>query len=361
MKVVIEECESYSDVDLALENGLKKLGGIGAFVKEGEKVLIKPNLLSARNPEEAVTTHPEVIRAVIKQVKKLTDDITIADSPGFVGDIRGWDRVIEKTGVRLLAEEESVKIESLKTPKEVEIKEWIVARKFIVSEEIFRYDKVINIAKLKTHSLTVYTGAVKNMFGIIPGKIKSGMHTKFQDPITFSKMLLDLYTLKKAELNIIDGIYGMEGQGPSAGDKKHFRILGISDDALALDYVITKGLKLDAPLIMIAEERCMIKDLQVFGEVKGSIKKPSSGILENVVLPLAGNLRRKFTSKPVLIEEKCTKCESCFKICPVFAIKMAPYPNFDYKKCIRCYCCHEICPEKAIYLKKSLAQKILRK
>ncbi len=361
MKVVIEECKSYSDVDIALESGLKKLGGIGEFVKEGEKVLLKPNLLSARNPEEAVTTHPEVIRAVIKQVKKVTQDITIADSPGFIGDIRGWDKVIEKTGIKALAEEESVKVESLKTPKEVENKEGVVARKFIISEEIFKYDKVINIAKLKTHSLTVYTGAVKNMFGIIPGKLKSGMHTKFQDPTTFSKMLLDLYALKKAELNIIDGIYGMEGQGPSAGEKRHFGILGISDDALALDYVITKGLKLDVPLIKIAEERGMIKNLEVFGEFNDEIKKPSSGVLESVVFPLAGNLRRKFSSKPVLTEEKCTKCESCFKICPVFAIKMAPYPKFDYKTCIRCYCCHEICPEKAIYLKKSLAQKILRK
>ncbi|MFH1210786.1 MAG: DUF362 domain-containing protein [archaeon] len=361
MKVVIQKCESYEDAERAVEEGLEKLGGIEAFIKKGDKVLIKPNLLGARKPEDCVTTHPEVVRAVIRQIKKITDEITIGDSPGFVGNVRGWETVIEKTGMKKIAEEENVKLEALKTPKEVESKEWIITKKLMIAEETMKYDKIVNVAKLKTHSLTVYTGCVKNMFGIIPGRLKSGMHTKFQDPYNFSKMLLDLYMVRKPDLNIIDGVYGMEGDGPASGDVRHFGIIGLSQDALELDYAITKDTKLEIPMIRIAEERKMIMKVEVEGEFKTEIKKPSTGILTSYVLPIAGNVRNKLTSKPALTQERCTKCESCYKICPVKAISMNPYPEFDYSKCIRCYCCHEICPEKAIYLKKSIVQKLLRR
>jgi uncharacterized protein (DUF362 family) len=361
MKVVIQKCESYNETEKALDQGLKKLGGIEAFIKKGEKVLIKPNLLGPRKPEDCVTTHPEVVRAVIKQVRKVTHQITIGESPGFVGGLQGWEKLIEKTGMKKIAEEENVKLIRLETPKEIEHKEGMIAKKFIMAQEVFEYDKIISVSKLKTHSLTVYTGAVKNMFGIIPGRIKSGMHVKFQDAANFSKMLLDLYNTKKADLNIIDGIEGMEGQGPSAGDVKHFGVIGISQDALSLDYVITKGLDIEVPMIRIAQEKGMIREVETEGEIIGTIKKPKASIIESVAWPIAGNVRRKISSKPALIQEKCTKCASCYNICPVKAIKMNPYPDFDYDICIRCYCCHEICPERAIYLKKSIAQKILRR
>ncbi len=361
MKVVIEKCDSYEEVEKALEEGMKKLGGMETFIKKGEKVAIKPNLLQAKEPEHAVTTHPEVVRAVIKQVKKITREISIAESPGIVGSIQGWERLIETTGMKKIAEEEGVKIVMLKTPKKMQNPNGTLAKEFSISEEILEYDKIINIAKLKTHSLTVYTGAVKNMFGIIPGKLKSGMHVKHPTPENFSRMLLDLYKLKKAELNIIDGVEGMEGQGPAAGEKKHFGILGISEDGLALDYVITKGLKLEVPMIKIAEKRNMIKEIQVEGEINGNMESPRTSIVQSMALPLAATIIKRVSSRPALIKERCTKCASCFKICSAEAIKMSPYPEFDYSKCIRCYCCHEVCPEKAIYLKKSLAQKILRR
>ncbi|MFH1331750.1 MAG: DUF362 domain-containing protein [archaeon] len=361
MKVVVEKCNSYEEAEKAVEEGLKKLGGIERFVKKGEKVLIKPNLLGARKPEEAVTTHPEVVRAVIKQAKKVTSEIAIGDSPGYVGNLKGWNAVIEKTGMKKVAEEEKVKLQPLDTPKEVRNENGMIAKKFMIAEEIAKYDKIISVSKLKTHSLTIFTGAVKNMFGIIPGRLKSGMHMRYESTENFSKMLLDLYTLKKADLNIMDGIVGMEGQGPNAGDLKNFGIIAMSEDALALDYAITKGLKLEVPMIRIAQQRNMIKEVEIEGGLSGEIKRPGTSIAESIIMPLAGSLRRKLTSRPALIKEKCTKCVSCYNTCPAKAIEMKPYPEFDYSKCIRCYCCHEVCPEKAIYLKKSLAQKILRR
>jgi len=361
MKVLIEKCQSYEEAEKAVDIGMKKLGGIESFVKKGENVAIKANLLQARNPEEAITTHPEVVRAVIKQLKKVTDKITIIDSPGIAGSVQGWKNIVEKTGMKKLAEEEGVKIAMPKKPKEVENKEGMIVKRFVIAEEVLSYDKIISVAKLKTHSLTVYTGAVKNMFGIIPGMVKAGMHMKHPSPENFSKMLLDLYTLKKADLNIIDGVEGMEGQGPSAGEKKHFGIIGISEDALALDYVITKGLKMEVPMIKIAKEKNMIKEIELEGEIIGNVKAPESSLIERMIWPVAGRVRNKISSKPALTKERCTKCASCFKICPAGAIKMSPYPEFDYGKCIRCYCCHEICPERAIYLKKSFLQKIIRK
>lgn len=263
--------------------------------------------------------------------------------------------------MKKIAEEEGVKLVMLKTPKKMQNKEGTVVKEFSIAEEILQYDKIINIAKLKTHALTVYTGAVKNMFGIIPGKLKSGLHVKYPTPDNFSRMLLDLYKLKKAELNIIDGVEGMEGQGPAAGDKKQFGIIGISEDALALDYAITKGLKLEVPMIKIAKHKNMIKEVEVEGEIKGEMESPRANLLESIALPIAGKMIKSISSKPTLIKERCTKCASCFQICSAGAIKMNPYPEFDYGKCIRCYCCHEICPEKAIYLKKSVVQKILRR
>lgn len=359
MKVAIEKCERYEDAGKAVEEGLKKLGGIESFVKKGEKVLIKPNLLGPRKPEEAVTTHPEVVRALIKQLKKVTEDISIGESPGFVGGLQGWGRLLEKTGMKQIADEEKIKLVRFKTPKEVENRDGMVVKKFLIAEESLGYDKTISVAKLKTHCLTVYTGAVKNMFGIIPGNLKSSMHARFQSPENFSKMLLDLYMIRKAELNIIDGVEGMEGQGPNAGDKKNFGMIAISEDALALDYAITKGLKMEVPMIKIAEEKNMIGNIEVEGKVEGSIKMPRASLVESLAMPLAGRIRKQISSKPKVMKEKCTKCANCFGICPVGAISMKPYPEFDYDKCIRCYCCHEVCPEKAIFLKKSLAQKML--
>jgi uncharacterized protein (DUF362 family)/NAD-dependent dihydropyrimidine dehydrogenase PreA subunit len=360
MKVVIEKCDRYEDAEKAVEDALKKLGGIERFIKEGEKVAIKPNLLQARKPEDAVTTNPEVVRAVIKQVKKITTNITITESPGIVGSLQGWENLIEKTGMKKIAEEEGVKTAMLKTPKKIERK-GIVTNDLSIAEEIMGYDKVINVAKLKTHMLTVYTGCVKNMFGIIPGKIKSGMHVRFESPEKFSMMLLDLYMIKRAELNILDGIDGMEGDGPASGDKKHFGIIGISEDALALDYVVVNGLNMNVPMIKIAEKRKMIPEIELEGEIKGGIKNPGANMMERVLVSAVGSLRKKIASRPAVNKERCTKCANCYSICPVEAIKMNPHPEFDYEKCIRCYCCHEICPEKAVYLKKSLAQKILRR
>lgn len=361
MKVVIEKCLSYSEAEVAIANGLEKLGGIEKFISKGDKVVIKANLLQARSPEEAITTHPDVVRAVVRQLKKLTDHVAILDSPGIAGNVQGWQKIVDKTGMKKISEEEGVSLVMGGNHREIEYKEGIIAKKFVLADEVFQFDKIVNIAKLKTHSLTVYTGAVKNMFGLIPGRIKSKMHVHYQTPESFSKMLLDLYNVKKADLNIIDGVEGMEGQGPSAGDKRHFGVIGLSQDALALDYVIAKGLNLDVPMIKIAKERNMIVDVEVVGEFKSDIKPPKASIIETLVWPVAGNIRRKLSSKPALAQDKCTRCASCFKICPVDAIKMLPYPSFDYSKCIRCYCCHEICPEKAIFLKKSFAQKVLGK
>jgi uncharacterized protein (DUF362 family)/Pyruvate/2-oxoacid:ferredoxin oxidoreductase delta subunit len=354
------KCKSYSqnEVDLAVLKSINLIGGIKKYIKKGDKVLIKVNAVGSHSPDQAATTHPALVKAIIKLVKKQKAFTFIGDDPAGLAKIK---QVSKATGFEKISKETKTPIVEFINPVIYKDPKGKIIKQFKLSGKIKQFDVIINVPKLKTHLLTLYTGAIKNLYGFISGMEKAKYHYRFPDKYLFTDLLLDLYLLLKPQLTIMDAITCMEGNGPVGGDKVNFGLILASNDSLALDTVALNFIKLynQAPLIKVAKKRKFpqsnLKNIQFYGIKKyKKFKKPRShyfGIL-GIFLTKFRNL---ISAKPYVNERLCISCGTCANFCPAKAIKIKnKLPNFDYKKCIRCYCCNEICPQRAIYLKKPL-------
>jgi len=362
MKVSVAACNKYSEVLGAMRKCLKPLGGMRNTVKKGDKVLLKINQLIAKSSDHAVTTHPEFVRACIQLVKEAGGRPYVGDSPAF----QSIKTVATKSGIADICSKEKIPLVELKTAKTVKIKGRIV-RSVKLAKELDRFDKIINLPKLKTHQLAGFTGAVKNLYGCVPGKVKSMYHLRFQHVEQFSQLLLDIYDTVRPDLNIMDGIIGMEGQGPGAGDPRKVGVVIASTNPMALDTVAIDivGIKpKEVPTIWYSRKEkkaeSILKNIDVIGNyvrIK-NFKRPRT-VWRIIPLYVPDIIKFVFTEKPFVNSRKCISCRACGEVCPAGAISFpAKIPVFDYKKCIRCFCCHEVCPKKAIVLKGGLFAKL---
>ncbi|MBI5699042.1 DUF362 domain-containing protein [Candidatus Saganbacteria bacterium] len=299
-------------------------------IKPGQKVLLKPNLLGPFTAESAAVTHPEVIRAVIRLVRKAGGIPAVGDSPG-IGSVHRFAGI---SGVQKMLDEEKVQLLDLKTPIEVDHPKGKRFKKFTLARELYDFDILINLPKFKTHQLTGVTGAVKNLFGCVPGIVKSRYHFKIQKLAEFVEMLNDLADLIDPQLTIMDAVWAMDGAGPTAGKPYHLKTLGIGADCRALDREMLK----------------LIEGLKDFKKVE----KPRDNMY-HLPIPFLEKVLKKYTSEwPVIDRSSCTSCNSCVAVCAAKALKKSAItPVFDYDKCIRCYCCQEFCPEHAVKIKKN--------
>lgn len=346
--VSIAKCDSYDigEVQDAVSSCLGYLGGIYSLIKPGDRVLIKPNILLSKAPEEAITTHPAVIEAIITAVKSAGAVPQVGDSPGgLVGNVTDhW----EVTGIEEVCKRLGVEIVNFEAGGIYE-KE-INGNHYHIAKPVLDADFIINVPKIKSHSLTMLTCAIKNMYGAVPGLTKADYHRRAPEPLEFAKIVVDLFALTKPGLNIVDGIVGMEGIGASSGDPKELGLILASTDAVALDSLICHILGEDPfmPINRNAWERGLgevnIDKIEILGYQPGKIdfKWPSIRILPLDKIP---------NYKPVIDPEICSHCGSCINSCPTDALSATgDVPVFDYDKCITCMCCSEMCPEKAIKL-----------
>ncbi|MBI5235153.1 MAG: DUF362 domain-containing protein [Deltaproteobacteria bacterium] len=361
-KVSITRCPDYEKAALkrTLEEAVGLLGGIRSFVKPGEKILIKPNLLAAKEAGSAVTTHPAVIAAVIDMVKAAGAEPFVGDSPA----LGSAAKVAERCGIMRVCLEANAPIVDLKTPVVVDNPAGHRFKRLEVSKETLNADGIINVGKLKTHVQTYLTLGVKNTFGCVPGKLKAQWHLSAGiDTAAFADMLLDLHLFLAPRLNIIDGITAMEGNGPSAGAPRQIGLLFASPDAVAMDTAITLALGArpkDVPILEAARRRGIeqVKDdgFDVCGvplheaRVKGFKFPPLVSVNFGASLPyfIDKRLRRALTSRPRVDHKKCTLCGVCVDVCPPSIMDKSTKLSIDYDRCIRCYCCGEICPRGAI-------------
>lgn len=351
-KVSIVQCNSY-DKKKVYKAVKKAISDIGFDIKPGLKVLIKPNVLSKYKPEEGVTTNPAVIDAVCKILKEKKCSIIIAESSGFYSTIKNF----EVSGIAPVARKYNAKLVSL-SHENIIIKKMNskVLKKTKISQALFDADLIINMPKMKTHMLTKYTGAVKNLLGCIPGGIKQDYHVIAPNEKKFCQLLVDIYSLVMPRLTIMDGIIGMEGNGPSSGILKKANLILAGDDCAAVDYIAGKIIGVEGKVYTTkyAAERGYFapEDVKVYGKIK-KLKFKIPGAASSNLPPIVRELFFKYTTPdPVLTKEKCVKCGTCMKVCHSKAIKLKPYPVFNRRKCIHCYCCHELCPEEAIDLEK---------
>jgi len=338
VKVSIVKCEDYPKVKNAIKQSLDLIGGLEKIIKPNDRVLLKVNLLMAKKAEYAVTTHPSVVKAVIQLVKEKKGIVFVGDSAGGAGLT---DKAFEVSGIKKVVEEENVELLNFETTGTYNVKGLNIAKPLLDS------NVVISLPKLKTHTFTFFTGAVKNFFGGIPGKQKSELHSKYPKLEDFSNMLLDIYYAVKPKLGIMDGILGMEGDGPSNGKVVKSNVILSSFDCVSLDYVSSALIgynPMGIATTRLGVERKLgeTEKIEIAGEkienVSVDFKKPvSEDAKENVI--------------PIVDSDKCKKCLTCISICPVNAINIINDDiTFNRMKCILCYCCSELCPEGAIGL-----------
>lgn len=375
-KVALIRCESYEygAVRSAVQRGIDLVGGADKFARQGEKILLKANLLIGDAPEKCVTTHPSVLRAVAEILKATGAGISYGDSP-IMGTARAASR---KIGMDAAAEAAGIELKEFQPGREVHFPEGLQNKRFTIANAVLESDGVISLPKLKTHGMQKFTGCVKNQFGCVPGLLKGEFHVRIADALLFARMLVDLDRLVHPRLYIMDGIVAMEGNGPRGGTPKKMNVLLFSEDPIAADATACRLIDLDPLLVpTIAFGHAAgrgtheQKNIELLGDDFDSFRCRDFVVDRTAIKPYKekGTLRfvgNRLVPKPVIIKEKCVRCGLCVAVCPAKP-KAVGWPDgdtsrppvHDYRTCIRCYCCQELCPEKAIELRKPLLRRVL--
>lgn len=379
-KVVLKYCPEYtSGVEEFLRSGLQELGGMEAFVKPGQKVFLKVNLLMKKRPEEAVTTHPSVVEAVVRLVQEAGGIPIIGDSPGGPYTVGALQGIYARCGLKEVAEQTGAELNFDVGQEVVTHPDGKLVKSLTITKSVWDADVIISLSKLKTHAMMTFTGAVKNLFGVIPGLLKAEYHFKMPEVMQFADLLVDIATWVKPAVSIMDGIVGMEGDGPSAGQPRAVGALLMSENPFALDVAATHliGLKPEnVPTIMAARERgfvSRIEEVSLVGEPRSLWRIQSFVVPKSMSLnfidrvPLPSGARRfilnQVRPKPLFNHDQCVGCADCVKNCPPQALRLNDQkrPEIDIEACIRCFCCQELCPHQAVVISKpGLARRLFK-
>ena len=376
--VALVRCQDYipEQVDTAVHKGLELLGGAGRFAAAGEKILLKPNILEGADPSNCISPHPLVFAAIAREFQSTGAQLRFGDSPG-VGSPEG---AVRRSGHLAVAQALGIELADFNTAREVPFPDGHLINKFEIAEGVMSSDGLVSISKLKTHALTRITGAIKNQFGCIPGVRKAEYHSVMPNASLFSQMLVDLNLLLKPRLFIMDGIIGMEGNGPRNGTPCPMHVLLFSTDPVALDATVCRLIDLDPSMVepLVHGEAFGLGsayDIQYVGDPLESFVQPDFQVNRSHVPTttdrsfLSTSFMRRFTSpRPVIDPTLCIRCGQCVKICPAKPKALSwrsneriDIPVYDYAKCIRCYCCQETCPAKAISVEIPLLGKLVRR
>lgn len=383
-QVYAASCPDYGQAEEAIRALVEQMGGMGRFVRPGERIVLKANLLRAAPPESAICTHPAVVEAVSKLVKEAGGTPVICDSPGGALHKEAVLRSLyEKTGMAAAAAAAGAELAMDSSTRTVSLPEGKVLRQAEIITPVAEADGVIDLCKMKTHVLMSMTGAVKNLFGVIPGLSKVGYHATHPDHATFADVLLDLTGYVKPRLSLMDGILAMEGDGPgSSGTPRQAGLLLAAANPLALDTAAGAIMNLprqDNPVLLAAERRgltpCRMEDVELIGgtveelrmadyKFPASTKSNLMDFLGPLARPAERLCKKALSQTPRIDGAKCVGCGICAKSCPGQAIAMtAPgkKARISQKACIHCYCCHELCPQKAVELHQSWLGRLLTK
>ncbi|MFQ5680475.1 MAG: DUF362 domain-containing protein [Candidatus Omnitrophota bacterium] len=366
-RVAVTKCLDYSieETTQRLRQALDRLGGMASFVNRGDKVLLKPNLLMAVEPERAITTHPELLRATILLLREAgVEKIYIGDCPSNWGKPERIREVYQRTGINKVAQEENVEL--------VELRSGSLRNGLPLATFLDYVDKVISLPKFKTHELMVMTGAVKNLFGLIPGLYKTEMHKRYFPADRFAVRLVDIYQAVRPCLNIVDAIEGLEGDGPGRkGAPRHIGLIIAGENAAAVDMIIARIMGLgpqEVPTIKECIRRGLPplrrEDIDVLGEDVGDVacaafKLPQPSMIYRIPRSLFDILHRGISYWPQVNQGICNGCRRCREICPAKVITVEKKARINLKGCIKCFCCSEVCPRGAIATKKSLLARLL--
>lgn len=340
-------------------------------IRRSDTVLLKPNLLGGYAPEKGVTTHPVIVAAVAGLLADAGVSLQLGDSPGVrakLGEIlekTGLSGVVAEFGIEVI-EFEKTGVRAFTAPG---------GRVYHPTAAVFEADAVINLAKMKTHVLTLYTGAVKNLFGCIPGFAKQDLHRESPDPESFSAHLRDIYRIiePRVALHVMDGIIGMDRLGPGAGRAQRFGLLFAAKNGVALDFSASAAYGFDPASLHHLHDLDVspvevdpgpggkfedfrlrdvdIRDLLLYHRVAA-----------NIPTFLKKLYKRTIWTRPVVKTSGCTACGVCMEACPVSTIDLVAGRAFiDQNGCIKCLCCYELCPEGTIAFEHSAVKRCGKK
>ncbi|MHB1318284.1 MAG: DUF362 domain-containing protein [Anaerolineae bacterium] len=402
-QVVLAACADYDPqtVYAAVKRSIDLLGGIESFVKPGARVLLKPNLVRSMSPERAATTHPAVVAAVARLVVEAGGQPLIADSPGGPYTAGTLKSTYRRTGMEAAAEASGATLNYDTGGTQVSNPGGKVLHRLDLIQPLLEVDAVINLPKLKTHNLTVLSMSVKNLFGVVPGSLKIGYHSKLVDRQLFCEGLLDLMLFVKPVLTVMDAVVGMEGEGPTGGEPRQIGAIVAGRDPLAIDTVgaalvgvdplsvattrlavgrgLTTGKVQDVTLLGDSLDALLVRDFRQGIDAPldpGLIPGPLRFLVRVATPPTTndqpdtrsarafralaqGWIWKQLVARP-RATERCIACGFCAKHCPVNAIEIVNgRARMDGSVCIRCYCCHELCPHDAIELYKPLLGRLV--
>lgn len=377
--VYILPCPDYAAAPEKLSELLRLMGGMERFVKPGERIFLKANLLNPSPPESAVCTHPAVAAGTAALVEGAGASPLLGDSPG--AGYHYGEGILRRLYAVSGMEGAGVALNFDASWREVSNPSGRVLKRMEIISPALDCAGIIDLCKLKTHMFMGMTGAVKNLFGLIPGRSKVGFHATMPDQRAFAHMLLDLACFAAPRLCIMDAVLAMEGQGPGAsGTPRQVGLLLASENPLALDtaagYLI--GLPREQnPLLLSAQERGLgptrAEDLTVVGPPLESLRVPGFrlpstvhrelfDILGPIKRPAERLVRAVFSPAPRVERTACVGCGICKAACPAGAISLdGGKAAVDPGRCIRCFCCHELCPHRAVALRRGALARLSKR
>lgn len=372
-KVYLKKCENYEQdrINTVISDLLDSIcadnGFSGDF--EGKKVAIKPNLLAKRKPEDNVTSRPEIVIAAAKYFVDKKAEVVICDSPGGAYTIALLTGIYKASGMDVAAKESGAKLNEDLSYREMTIPEGKTVKTFNIITPLAECDLIVNLAKLKTHALCEMTAAVKNLFGSVPGLQKAEMHARLPKREDFASQIVDLCLLNSPQINIVDAVIAMEGNGPASGVKKKVGAIAGSANPFALDLFCSslmcyKPKEVGTVAESIKRGLCPknAAALAVIGEKPSDYTsyfvRPdgnAGGFLKKLPNMLGGKIQKILEPKPTVVKSKCVGCGECVSACPQKTMTIIDRKvSINYDKCIKCYCCQELCPKKAIKVKRNI-------
>ena len=367
-RVWLAQCPDYGQ---SLEEKIEKAFDalqVWDKIRPGMRVVLKPNLVMSSKPEQAIITHPAFTAAVGKCVQKAGGRVVIAESPGGPYTPAAMKAMFRATGYRDMAEACGFTLYTDCKSREVTLPQAKRCRELSVVEPFLDRDYLIDLPKLKTHSMVGFSGAVKNLFGTVPGLQKPELHCRFSEREPFSEMLCDLCHFLGPDLSLMDGIWAMEGNGPTGGQRRDLHVIAGSESPWALDVAAASLVGLEPEKITMLREGhergygpLDLSELELVGDPMETLLAPdflkaeasSTDFIDRLPKFLRPAAKKLATPYPRIDKKRCVGCGKCAESCPQHTISLRDGKAvIRYQNCIRCFCCHEMCPKHVVQIKR---------